>query len=236
MRAEIHESDVRHDLVGEHRVGRARKPACVLIATPQPSSATARSSSARSRPTPSKAESSTRSARPRSARRRKWKGAGSSCPPFSGMSSAPEDSRRRYDRRPRSSSGLSLRCGKFREIQEDQRPEVWDDTSCRRPRSSSTTTPASGAIARKLLEAAGFLVVGDAEDGASALAAVARAASGRRAAGRAAAGHDRLRRREGARGVHRSDRSSSSPRAGAPRTSARSSARSMRGGSSRSET
>jgi CheY-like chemotaxis protein len=95
-------------------------------------------------------------------------------PSFSGMSPAPEDSRRRYDRRPRSSSGFSLRYGRFREIQEACRPEVWDDFLVPTTALIVDDHPSFRRFARKLLEAAGFQVVGDAEDGASALAAVDR--------------------------------------------------------------
>ena len=70
------------------------------------------------------------------------------------------------------SSGLSLRSAKFREIQDEAAREVWDD--CFVPTTALIVDdhPTFRRFARKLLEAAGYLVVGEAENGAAAIAAV----------------------------------------------------------------
>ena len=83
--------------------------------------------------------------------------------------------------------------------------------------------PSFRASARMLLEAEGYEVVGEAEDGQSALRAVEELASGRRAARRAAARHRRNRGRRPAHGqrVGSGDRAHLEPRPCGPRPGAR---------------
>ena len=70
------------------------------------------------------------------------------------------------------SSGLSLRSVKFREIQDEAPSEVWDDDVVPRTAVIVDDHPTFRRFARKLLEAAGYLVVGEAEDGAAAIVTV----------------------------------------------------------------
>jgi CheY-like chemotaxis protein len=62
--------------------------------------------------------------------------------------------------------------GKFREIQEDLPAAVWDDDVVPTRVLIVDDHPSFRRLARRLLESAGYLVVGEAEDGASAIAAV----------------------------------------------------------------
>jgi DNA-binding NarL/FixJ family response regulator len=61
---------------------------------------------------------------------------------------------------------------KFREIQEDQPAALWDDDVVATTALIVDDHPSFRRFARKLLESAGYDVVGVAEDGASALAAI----------------------------------------------------------------
>jgi CheY-like chemotaxis protein len=60
----------------------------------------------------------------------------------------------------------------FREIQDDQPADLWDDEAVPTTALIVDDHPTFRRFARKLLESAGYLVVGEAEDGGSAVAAV----------------------------------------------------------------
>ena len=130
--------------------------------------------------------------------------------------------------------GHFLRSPKF-EIQEDRPPGVWDDSRMATTALIVDDHPSFRRFARKLLEAAGFRVVGDAGDGASALAAVRELRPDVVLLDVLLPDMTGFAVAKGSR-PHRTDRWSSSPPVGAQRISARSSARSTREDSSRSVT